>query len=112
MRRMTIALVLLAAAPAQGQDVFTMTVAEYVALEEADQSILAGYLIGLYQLSSEPMAREAKSCVEEWVERADGDGVKYLGNWMRDAVLLGFRVESGSDLVATVLVAALLETCR
>ena len=107
-----IALALLAAAPAQGQDVFTMTVAEYVALEEADQYLLAGYLIGLYQQSSDPMAREAKSCVEEWVARADGGGVKYLGNWMRDAVILGFRVESGSDLVVTILVAALIQTCR
>ena len=104
----------------QAQDPFTLSVSEYMEMDDAERYAFNGYVLGLYQMStpieglSDPSA-PIRNCIEEWVTKNPDSWLLALNGWMYDAVSFtnigSADVDSSRTTVISVFVRAIPQTC-
>ena len=96
--------------PVQGQDIFTMSVSEYVEAEVGTQYALIGYVIGLRQLAAAD--ESVAPCIASRLTDPLNDGLGDLSERMRSAVAIAEAdPQEKARPVVEVLILALTLLC-
>ncbi|HIN77921.1 MAG TPA: hypothetical protein EYM97_03730 [Gemmatimonadetes bacterium] len=101
-RTLLIALALIAIPPValEAQDPFTLSVSEYMEMDDAERYAFNGYVVGLYQMSTDEGARRVRDCLEEWRTKSPDTWLLALNGWMYDAVSFGDLGSTEAELIA------------